>query len=284
MKKKINLPVIAAASLAGAGLGLGLLSEYIQNKSEYSKPKEGVELTKEFNMVAHRGFSSSAPENSLAAYRLAGEAGFKYAECDIRMTKDNEWILIHDPMLSRLTNGKGLVSERTLEEIKLFKYKRGANIKLYEDESIATLREFLEVCNEYDINPVIEIKRGSRQGFQDLIGLLYEFDIVEKAIIIDYSFDNLKIIRELCAEVKMMILCKIASKKVLRQAQELGNCGINVLYLFTTRNSALSEGIEKGIPINCWTVDSIGPLKKAQKIGATYVTTNNVMPLQTSEA
>ncbi|MGI6746167.1 MAG: glycerophosphodiester phosphodiesterase [Acutalibacteraceae bacterium] len=279
--KKIIAPIMTAVSVAG--LSAGLLTNYIANKSEYLKPKDGIEITKDLKMIAHRGLSSCAPENSLSAYRLAGEAGFKYAECDIRMTKDNEWVLTHDAKLNRVTDGKGLVSEKTLEEIKALRYKRGANIKLYKDEKIATIREFLQVCTEYGISPFIEIKSGNEIGFADLIDMLKEFKMFKKAIIIDYNVNNLKAIRQLCPELQMMILCKVVSRKVIAMAEEIGNCGIDVMHTLMMRNKALADVAEKGLSLNCWTVDRIGTLKKAHKLGAAYVTTNCVKPLQKQE-
>lgn len=281
MKKIIIAPIMTAVSVAG--LSAGLLTNYIANKSEYSKPKDGVEITKDLKMVAHRGLSSCAPENSLSAYRLAGEAGFKYAECDIRMTKDNEWVLIHDAKLNRVMDKGGLVSENTLEEIKALRYKRGSNIKLYKDEKIATLREFLQVCAQYEINPVIEIKSGNEIGFADLVGMLDEFNMQDNAIIIDYNVNNLKAIRQLCPNLQMMILCKFVSRKVIAQAEEIGNCGIDVMHTLLMRNKALADIEKKGLLLNCWTVDRIGTLKKAHKLGAAFVTTNCVKPLQKQE-
>lgn len=274
---KLIAPLITAVSVAG--LGAGLLSNYLANKSQYLKPKDGIEITKDFKMIAHRGLSSSAPENSLAAYRLAAEAGFRYAECDIRMTKDGEWVLMHDPKLDRVTNGRGHVSGKTLDEIKLLRFKRGANIKLYKDEEIPALREFLLVCAEYEICPVIEIKSGNEKGFADLIELLGEFNMVEKAIIIDYNVENLKAVREICPEIQMMILCKTVTRKVIRQAEELQNCGIDALHVLMIKSKVMSDVSEKGIALSCWTVDRVGTLKKARKFGAAYVTTNCVKPM-----
>ncbi|HIA01067.1 MAG TPA: glycerophosphodiester phosphodiesterase, partial [Myxococcales bacterium] len=64
-------------------------------------------------VIAHRGFSWRGPENTLASYRLAIEAGARLAECDVHLSKDGIPVLIHDDQLSRTTNGKGIVRELT---------------------------------------------------------------------------------------------------------------------------------------------------------------------------
>src|ERR1700681_2116363 len=63
---------------------------------------------------AHRGHSTAAPENTLAALAAAWRAGATVAEIDVRMTRDGELVLLHDPTLDRTTTGHGPVSARTL--------------------------------------------------------------------------------------------------------------------------------------------------------------------------
>src|SRR6202521_1749845 len=66
---------------------------------------------------AHRGHSTAAPENTLAALGAAWRAGATVAEIDVRMTRDGELVLLHDPTLDRTTTGHGPVSARTLAEL-----------------------------------------------------------------------------------------------------------------------------------------------------------------------
>jgi glycerophosphoryl diester phosphodiesterase len=63
--------------------------------------------------VAHRGWSSIAPENTLASYRLAIESGAELAECDVMLSSDGVPVLMHDDTVDRTTNGTGLVSSYT---------------------------------------------------------------------------------------------------------------------------------------------------------------------------
>ena len=59
-------------------------------------------------LIAHRGGSLEAPENTLAAFRHAIEVGAKYVELDVQMSKDGVLVVIHDDTLDRTTNGKAL--------------------------------------------------------------------------------------------------------------------------------------------------------------------------------
>ncbi len=71
-----------------------------------------------FTLIAHRGFSSEAPENTLEAFDLAVEQGFPDFELDTQLTKDDVPVVIHDDTVDRTTNGHGRVRDLTLAEIK----------------------------------------------------------------------------------------------------------------------------------------------------------------------
>ena len=82
-------------------------------------------------MTAHRGYSSVAPENTLPAFRMAGEYGFWGAECDISTTADGVWIIMHDETVDRMTDGTGRVADLTYEEICALTVDAGSNIEQY---------------------------------------------------------------------------------------------------------------------------------------------------------
>ena len=69
-------------------------------------------------IIAHRGGSSEAPENTLAAFRTAKENGAACVEFDVDFTKDGRAVVIHDSTVDRTTDGSGAVSEFTFEEIR----------------------------------------------------------------------------------------------------------------------------------------------------------------------
>ena len=69
-------------------------------------------------VVAHRGASAEQPENTIAAFEAAVDAGADAVEFDVRMTGDGYAVVLHDPDVSRTTDGTGIVSELTLEEVR----------------------------------------------------------------------------------------------------------------------------------------------------------------------
>ena len=88
--------------------------------------------------IAHRGAKLEATENSFAAFERAIEMGVDMVELDVHQTKDGHLLVIHDPWIDRVTNGKGFVREMTLEQIHQYKTKEG--------ELLPTLERVYELC------------------------------------------------------------------------------------------------------------------------------------------
>jgi len=112
-------------------------------------------------IVAHRGDSSSAPENTLAAFRLAVLNNADAVELDARLTRDGEAIVFHDNRLERTTNGSGFVAEKSLVELKKLSAGEWFN-KKYSAEKVPTLAEvFGLVGGRAGINIEIKSEPGS---------------------------------------------------------------------------------------------------------------------------
>jgi glycerophosphoryl diester phosphodiesterase len=112
-------------------------------------------------VVAHRGSSGSAPENTMAAFEIALQSGADIIECDVRLTRDGEVVVFHDRNLDRTTNGNGPVESRTLGELK--RLDAGSWFSAgFKGEQIPTLGEVLRLLdNRVFLN--IELKADFRQ-------------------------------------------------------------------------------------------------------------------------
>ena len=96
------------------------------------------------HIIAHRGSSADRPENTLASYRRAMESGATMFEIDVRRTKDDVLISLHDADLKRTTNGKGPARDRTFAEIR--KLDAGSWFDpRYKDERVPSMREILDL-------------------------------------------------------------------------------------------------------------------------------------------
>lgn len=158
-------------------------------------------------IIAHRGASGEAPENTLAAFRLALEQGADLIETDVHLTADGTPVAIHDHTVDRTTNGRGLVGQMTLAQIK--ELDAGSWFSTpYAGERILTLDELLEwAAGKTPVS--IEIKNGPvyYPEIEDrVIDALRRHDMIGSAIVI--SFDHAAILRtkQRCPELVAGVL------------------------------------------------------------------------------
>jgi glycerophosphoryl diester phosphodiesterase len=97
------------------------------------------------HIIAHRGSCADRPENTLASYRRAIEAGATIMEMDVRLTKDNVLISLHDADVKRTTDGKGLARDLTFDALRKLDAGSWFDPK-YKDERIPSMREILELA------------------------------------------------------------------------------------------------------------------------------------------
>lgn len=140
-------------------------------------------------VIAHRGASLAAPENTLPAYQKAIEAGADMLEMDVNISIDGQLVMIHDPTLDRTTNGTGLVHEWTLDN--LLHLDAGMDFKpRIKDVRIPTTRETLQLVRDAKIQACFEIKGSDDQHAiliaEKLMELFHEFEAFEWACISSY--------------------------------------------------------------------------------------------------
>ena len=114
-------------------------------------------------LIMHRGYNKVAPENTLAAFKLAAEMGYKYVECDIQFTQDGVPVILHDITVSRTSNVKNTemtktkLSEMTFAEVRQLDFGSWKSEE-YAGEKIPSFQEFLQLCKQYGLHPYIELK------------------------------------------------------------------------------------------------------------------------------
>ncbi len=177
-------------------LGLSLFEPYIYQFLFASTNIKNVKKP-EFEIIAHKGASGLAPENTMAAFALALEMDVDMIELDVRHTKDEEIIVFHDQTLDRTTNGTGDVHDYTLEEIKQLDAGSWFDSK-FSDEKIPTLNEVLDLVDGkckvlieikhmehphyHDFSEkLIDVIREEKNGFEWCILQSYEHDYIEEA-------------------------------------------------------------------------------------------------------
>lgn len=117
-------------------------------------------------IIAHRGASALAPENTLAAFLKAKELGLQWIEFDVMLAASGDVIVMHDDDLNRTTNGSGKVSSHPYHYIKTLDAGSWFN-PIYHDEKVPTLKKVLEFLAAQKMAANVEIK--SLLGYEELL-------------------------------------------------------------------------------------------------------------------
>ncbi|MFC1644987.1 glycerophosphodiester phosphodiesterase [Patescibacteria group bacterium] len=161
-------------------------------------------------IVGHKGAAGYAPGNTIASFQKAIDVGCDRAELDVRLTKDGQVIVFHDKEVSELTNGKGLVNEMTLSELK--------KLECQQHEKISTLQEVIDLCkNKIDLQ--IELKA---EGTPRLVNEIIEKNGIEDQVVITSFRDNLlKEIKQLNPKLRVGLL--FYTDEVMSEIRNLSN-------------------------------------------------------------
>ena len=257
---------------------------FCQYAKEFSVSKvEGGENTV---LVAHRGLSSKAPENTLPAYVEAAKAGYKFVETDIMTTKDNVWVISHDDNLVRMTGYDGEIKDMTLKEVQSHPIIEGANIKKYKNLVTPTFDEWIKCLKENDLYPVIEMKLDDPNApYENVINILKKYDMLDRTTFISFEKEPMLALRKLDKNVKMMWLSDNMDTSAIAFAEQLGNCGLDIDYNSVNEfPDVAKKAIDEGLVLNVWTVDDKKPAEEAVANGVTFLTTNCILPDAKEEA
>ena len=156
-----------------------------QNNEEKAQNK-----SRDVKIVAHRGASKFAPENTIAAFAKAYEMGADVVEFDVRETKDGHLVLMHDAFIQRTTDGWGLLKWKKLQKLKTLDAGSWFSEK-YKGEEIPTLREALTYLKG-KMRPDINMKAGS---VDTLVNVLRETGWLDTTLVTFLTSDKDKMKR-----------------------------------------------------------------------------------------
>ena len=129
-------------------------------------------------VISHRGDWRNYPENSIPAIESVIRMGVDVMELDLKKTKDGVLVLSHDRTLDRCTNGKGLISDYTLAEIKQLRLKRAHGVTT-DSLRMPTLEEALAVCKD---RIVVNVDQGF-EFYDEVLAITEKLGVTEQILI-----------------------------------------------------------------------------------------------------
>lgn len=232
-------------------------------------------------IIAHRGANKKAPQNTLAAFKIAKEMKIDGFETDVHLTKDRKVVICHNPDIDATSNGKGFINDYTYEE--LCKFDFGGYFNTYFiDERIPELTEFLELARGLEIIN-IEIKTPHNKDYtivDETLRITADMGLTKNLLISSFDTTVLRRVKDIDRNVKTGLLydpSKDTFKEIIKDpvayADRLG-CEALHPFKFAISKKTISRAKSAGIDVNVWTVDDTPTARMLQLIGATGLITD----------
>lgn len=232
-------------------------------------------------VIAHRGASAEAPENSLAAFVLGVSQGCDMIELDVHLTKDKQVVVIHDHTLDRTTNGIGEIATLNYEDIK--GYDCG---KWFSDqcagEYVPLLEEVLtKVPAHVQFN--VEVKAAGTPGMAGcLIDVLRKTDRIGSTVVSSFHYGCLVELKKQLPDLRIGLLYheEIADFKKFEEESGVELFSLHPHYPFVTE-SYMESATAAGKAVYPWTVDDEADWRKLIDLGVAGIITNKPGLLRT---
>lgn len=245
-------------------------------------------------IIAHRGASGIAPENTLTAFILAAEQGAHFVELDLRITRDGYLVVCHDASVDRTTNGRGPVHEHTLAELQsldagyAFTPDGGATYPFRGlGLRIPTLEEVLAALPGH-VGLNLEIKSApwdpmDRQRGQAIVERLARLvrdrpDLYDRLLVSSFDATVLERLRQLLPEIPTA-LCTIPLVTLPEQLERTLAGGFDAFHPMDIGfdehgPSVLAAAHLAGLLVNVWTVDSSERIAELAALGVDGIITD----------
>ena len=212
--------------------------------------------------IGHRGAMDLEPENTLRSINKAIDLKADAVEIDVYRTKDNELVVMHYERVEKTTNGKGLIWDHTLSEIKKLDAGKG--------EKVPTIQEVIDtVKNRCGL--LIELKM---YGIEKMtVDLINKNNMKGNVIVISFFHDLMKNIKHLDAEIKTGVIFMCVPVSVSRLAAEARAEYILPQYQFLTPDM-VKEAHDNNLKILAWHTEDLEEMKGLVRLGVDGILSN----------
>jgi glycerophosphoryl diester phosphodiesterase len=227
-------------------------------------------------VIAHRGFSSAAPENTLAAVRAAIDVGADMAEIDVTLTSDGQVVVIHDATLQRTTNGGGEVLQFSLADLRQLDAGSWFS-KAFAGEPIPTLDAMLaEVDDRILLNVEIKSEAVGLGVVEKVAAAIRVRGMTNEIIVSSFSPTALEKMHQLAPEIRTAVLYNKDLHVGMDPVEIVTGVGASAFNIKRVRLTPemLRRCHENGIPVAVYTVNKKRHLRKAVDLGVDAIFTD----------
>ncbi len=202
--------------------------------------------------IAHRGFSSKFPENTMLAYQKALDLGVKHIELDLQLTRDGHLVVMHDRTVDRTTNGKGRTVDLSLDEIKTLDAGKWLSPE-FSGERIPTYAEVLAGL-EPSVVLVTELKFEEDEGIQTVIDTIRNYDAADRVVISSFDLPKLPIVKALEPELPTTPLLKSDESSIQQRIDQTRALGAETIgpRCSDTTQELVDAAHDAGLLLRAW--------------------------------
>ena len=222
-------------------------------------------------VIAHRGASGSAPENTLAAFRRAAAIGADMVELDVQLTRDGVVVVIHDLTLERTTDGTGAVREHTLAELR--RLDAGAWFAPgFRGERLPALAEVLAAI-PLPVN--VELKPAGDDGLEArTLAVVEEAGALGRVVFSSFDGASLDRLRAQSPEAALAVLWELAPlPAAIRCVERVAARALHLRKDAATAD-ALARLTARGLAVRVWTVNEPADFARLAQAGADGIFTD----------
>ncbi|TNF08412.1 MAG: hypothetical protein EP317_03165, partial [Bacillota bacterium] len=227
------------------------------------EPSDYVDALQQMDIVAHRGASKDAPENTIASIALAMEQGANIIEFDVQLTSDHVIVLMHDYTLRRTTNidTNSRLDSLTYDQIKDLDAGSWFS-EDYLDEKIPTLIDVLAFIDG-QVNVFIDIKTNSQIMDQQLVETLELYNMIDKSVVLSTNRNQLVRIKNLNPDIKTLLLISSFYGDINVLSNDIFVDYYGLEQRFVVNASAVIKTLQaRGKKVYAWTVSEIPDMEK----------------------
>jgi glycerophosphoryl diester phosphodiesterase len=253
--------------------GMVVLPQLREQGKRYQETTEFKNREQDTQMIAHRGLSGLALENTKEAFLAAAQRTYYGIETDVRITKDGKFILCHDETLERIAGLGYKVEDTDYETLKALTFSDPYAKGETKTCSLASLAEYFSICQEFGKRAMLELKSEfSQEKIVELVGEIEETGYLEHTTFLSFSKDNLLKLRQAYPSVSAQYFVEKCTKEdekfMIDNKMDAGLCWVSV-----TR-SRVKRLHKAGLKVNAWTVDGAACATLLQDYGVDQITTN----------
>jgi glycerophosphoryl diester phosphodiesterase len=213
--------------------------------------------------VAHRGFSGKAPENTMAAFRMAEALPYvRWLELDVQLTKDGVPVVIHDFSLDRTTNGHGKVKDMEWNQMKRLDAGSWKG-RSFRGERVPSLEEVLDLASgRLHLNIELKTVKDLYPGIEKkVIDLVNSKGMRDEVVLTSFDEDTLRRVKEVDPRYRTGLIFDSRSGDPARKVKELNCSFLSINYARLNANLAELMAAQD-VKVMAWTVDKASEMRR----------------------